>query len=206
MTNWCPIHVPFQERRLVRALGCTWDARLQQWGCTSTQYRHKSFKRYRTRQFGTARVFVSFNEIQHAKLLGCRWVPQSKWWVYDVPDDDALVEPWIAARLEPPEMAYFRVPFDQRDVAKSAGAQFDRERKLWCLPTRGQPHPPQRQTRPLDLAEDPPRVPGLDGVGLDDRKGAFDAHFSSPWCGPVGRAGASKPGTWGGSARLEWAG
>ena len=143
MTNWCPIHVPFQERRLVRALGCTWDARLQQWGCTSTQYRHKSFKRYRTRQFGTARVFVSFNEIQHAKLLGCRWVPQSKWWVYDVPDDDALVEPWIAARLEPPEMAYFRVPFDQRDVAKSAGAQFDRERKLWCLPTRGQPHPPQ---------------------------------------------------------------
>ena len=63
--------------------------------------------------------------------------------MYDVPDDDALVEPWIAARLEPPEMAYFRVPFDQRDVAKSAGAQFDRERKLWCLPTRGQPHPPQ---------------------------------------------------------------
>ena len=60
-----------------------------------------------------------------------------------MPDDDALVEPWIAARLEPPEMAYFRVPFDQRDVAKSAGAQFDRERKLWCLPTRGQPHPPQ---------------------------------------------------------------
>ena len=46
MTNWCAIHVPFQERRLVRALGCTWDARLQQWGCTSTQYRHKSFKRY----------------------------------------------------------------------------------------------------------------------------------------------------------------
>ncbi len=62
--------------------------------------------------------------------------------MYDLPDDEAIVDPWIKERLTPAVMTYYQVPFAQRAAAKAAGARFDGDRKLWCLHSRDLPHPP----------------------------------------------------------------
>ena len=145
MTKWRAICVPYHHRRHVRNLGCVWDYRLQLWCCNSTQFRHKSFKQYRTKQFSTTQVHISFKEVAPAKSMGCRWLPAAKQWAYDLPDDDTLIDPWIRDRLAPPVMDFFRVPYELRDVAKAAGARFDFGLKLWCLPARERPHSSQLQ-------------------------------------------------------------
>ena len=133
--RWCALYVPYQDRHLVKALGCKWSNQRQQWLCTTRQYRQKRFARYRTKQFATTEVHIGFGEIAHAKQLGCRWMPApDKRWVYDLPDDE--VEPWILDRLTPPEMTYVRVPYNERQAAKDAGACFDGKTKLWRLPAR----------------------------------------------------------------------
>ena len=113
----CAIHVPFHERHIVKALGCKWSCRLQQWFCTQRQFHQKSFARYRSKQFVTTQVFVGFNEIAQAKQIGCYWVraPQKRW-VFDVPKEGPC-PPWILERLKPLEVTRFRVPYDQRKVA-----------------------------------------------------------------------------------------
>ena len=75
---------------------------------------------------------VSFKEVARVKLLGCHWMLTMKTWMYDLPRDDAQVDPWIRDRLEPPPMTYYRLPYDQRQIAKAAGAKFDFELKVWC--------------------------------------------------------------------------
>jgi hypothetical protein len=134
MTKWNPIYVPFQQRKLVRDLGCTWNHARKQWGCTTTQFRHPTFKRWRTKNFITRQVFVDFDERAAAKVKQCRWDAGAKMWVYDVPTDDdsaAALDAWIRARLEPPPRTWLRVPFELRNEVKSMGAQWHGESKRW---------------------------------------------------------------------------
>ena len=101
--------------------------------CTSTQFRHPTFKRFRTKSYITRQVFVDFDERAVAKDKQCRWDAVTKMWIYDVPTEDATaaLDVWIRARLEPPPMTWLRVPFQLRSQVNSLGAQWDGDSKRW---------------------------------------------------------------------------
>jgi hypothetical protein len=86
---------------------------------------------------------VPFDDKDEAKQMGARWDPDRRLWyaMAGRPTHDALAAKWpLAADTVidvgadagvPPVKTYLRVPFDEKDAAKRAGARWDPAQKMW---------------------------------------------------------------------------
>ena len=138
MTTFLPLHVPFSERRLARALGARWCPRARRWVCTATRHRSAKFKRWRdASRVQRVRIYPDLTPqgIAAAKEHSCAWDPAKKEWFLEHTATDTLTA-WHLDRLVPPPDHVLRVSFDERESAKRRGARWNATLKAWVLSTR----------------------------------------------------------------------
>jgi len=127
MTQHLYLCVPYAERALARDLGCSWCPRARRWFCNTTQFRSRSFKRWRDKS-QWRRITIhpddTKQDIQEAKRRGCTWDPATRTWCLDVTGDDTL-KSWHRARMTPPPTHELRIAFEERLAAKEHGARWD---------------------------------------------------------------------------------
>lgn len=78
---------------------------------------------------------VPFNENKVAKKIGAKWNDMLDAWSIADTDTKALAKAKELGFMEPlPVMAYFVGEYEQREVAKLAGATYDSSKKAWGMP------------------------------------------------------------------------
>ncbi len=97
---------------------------------------------------GRRYLAVPYAEKDQAKALGARWDPSAKSWYDPGPDINAQLNKWLKdpsiPTIVPPvkkvaERKYLKVPYANKDEAKSLGAKWDRQAKLWYDPVGSNP-------------------------------------------------------------------
>lgn len=78
---------------------------------------------------------VPFSENKTASRIGARWLDSHRsWWIAE-DDEKTLAKAKELGYLEPiGPKAYFKGSIDQKQVAKDAGATWERDKRLWSLP------------------------------------------------------------------------
>jgi hypothetical protein len=95
---------------------------------------------------GRRYLAVPYVEKDQAKALGARWDPNAKAWYDPGPGINSQLDKWlrdptIPLVVTPAPVArvagrkYLKVPYASKDEAKSLGAKWDKEAKLWYDPT-----------------------------------------------------------------------
>lgn len=79
---------------------------------------------------------VPYRQKRDVKELGARWDRQAKAWYIPANLDKAIFGKWLDGQQPPPlpansERQYLAVPFRERELAKSAGAKWDKQAKAW---------------------------------------------------------------------------
>jgi len=130
--------VPFAERALARDLGAHWCPLERRWYCTTTLYRSRAFKRWRSKK-SWRRITIHPDStkvgIREAKSRGCLWDPLARVWYVDVTGDDTL-KSWHRARLTPAPAHELQVKFEEKEAAKEHGARWDPQIKSWVVRSR----------------------------------------------------------------------
>lgn len=78
---------------------------------------------------------VPFNDRDEAKALGAFWDANAKSWYVPKGKDPKPFEKWIgeSSSKSSPKKVYLKVPFDEKDEAKSCGARWDQNKKSWYI-------------------------------------------------------------------------
>ena len=135
MTKWYRLHVPRGEGRAAQALGAEFCSDTKTWMCSKGRFQSSAFKRWRSLDcWRTHVVFVEFEERGHAKQYGCRWSTERRLWFYDTTQEPAKLPLWVREHLTLRAKEVYRVPYEQRDLAKKQGGHWDAARRAWALP------------------------------------------------------------------------
>ncbi|ELQ8317899.1 hypothetical protein R2571_006806 [Pseudomonas aeruginosa] len=86
-------------------------------------------------QAGRVLLHVPFEENRKASRLGAKWSELlGAWWVAE-DNAKALAKAGELGYLNPPApLVYFKVPYEEREVAKAAGAKWVPGEKAWAVP------------------------------------------------------------------------
>ena len=97
---------------------------------------------------GRRYLAVPYAEKVQAKALGAKWDPNAKSWYDPGPDINAQLNKWLKDPVTPTivapvikvaERKYLNVPYANKDEAKSLGAKWDMQAKLWYDPVGSNP-------------------------------------------------------------------
>jgi putative DNA primase/helicase len=97
---------------------------------------------------GRRYLAVPYAEKDQAKALGAKWDPNAKSWYDPGPDINAQLNKWlkdpstptiVAPVIKVAERKYLNVPYANKDEAKSLGAKWDTQAKLWYDPVGSNP-------------------------------------------------------------------
>jgi hypothetical protein len=141
MTKWMKLCVPYVESRLAQHLGAEWARGSKVWMCSTTAFKSKAFKRWRSKETWSRKVIHLASgaaERTEAKARRCSWDPDARVWYIETTGDDALSD-WHRTRLAPPPAYPIRVEFEEREAAKARGVQWAPDQKQWVFRCHGSP-------------------------------------------------------------------
>ncbi len=146
------LDVPREEKEEAKALGAKWDSNEKSWYTMSDNpNKDKLFEKWQKKDIEQTKIFLNVpkEEKDFAKALGAKWDNKEKLWytTNKNPQNQELFEKYSQNQAQKsevkqndkPEQIYLNVSRDEKDMAKSLGAKWDRKAVAWYT-TSDNPH------------------------------------------------------------------